>query len=105
MTRTSPEVGSEGVEKLLRSLRLFARRPPVGIDDVMTDVTFKHLRHETVERSSASDERMKNVGAVYVLDECFLDRVQLTSDTADAVEELVPVFFQVRHWVQIPYGV
>jgi len=29
----------------------------------------------------------------------------LTSDTADTVEELVPVLLQVRHGVQIPYGV
>jgi len=68
----------------------------VGIDDVKADVTFDDLRHQGVNGSAASCDRVQDLRAFGALRERLFNGVDLPANPADAVQELVPVSNDVR---------
>jgi len=61
------------------------------------DVTLDQLRHEAVQRAAGGGHELEDLGAPVLLLDGALERLDLSTDTPDAADQLLFILGGVRH--------
>jgi len=85
------------VDQVVGRQRLFVRRRHPWIENVKPDVPLDHFGHQSVHCAAARGDIVEHIGAFRFLFQRAIDRLDLTADAADAIQEFFLLFDCVGH--------
>jgi hypothetical protein len=91
------DIVAQYVQQFLGGFGFVARRFAPGIDHMHADVIFDHLRHQAVDGAAAGGQQFHHIGATGIGIERPLQRLDLATQAADAVEQPLFLFDNVTH--------
>ena len=90
------EIGAQSAHEIVGGSRLLVR-DDILTKNVETDVAFNYFSHQRIHGAATRGDVVKYIGAFSFLVQSLFDRGDLAHNSADAVQQLLFLFYGVRH--------